>query len=68
MGNHSLLQGIVLTQQLNAGLLRCRRIPYHLSHRGSLFLSCILSNKLVHVRVRMLSHSVVSALLRPYGL
>ena len=31
MGNHSLLQGIFLTQGSNSGLLHCRRILYHLS-------------------------------------
>ena len=56
------------TQASNPGLPHCRQIPYHLSHQGSLFLSCTLSNKLVHVRVCMPSPSVVSALLRPYGL
>ena len=34
-GCHSLLQGIFLTQGLNAGLLHCRQILYHLSHQGS---------------------------------
>ena len=36
MGCHSLLQGIVLTQGSNPGLLHCRQILYHLSHQGSL--------------------------------
>ena len=35
VGNHSLLQGIVPTQELNPGLLHCRQIIYHLSHQGS---------------------------------
>ena len=35
MGCHSLLQGIVLTQGSNLGLLHCRQILYHLSHQGS---------------------------------
>ena len=35
-GSHSLLQGIFPTQGLNQGLLHCRQILYHLSHRGSL--------------------------------
>ena len=35
MGNHSLLQGIFLTQGSNPGLLHCRQILYHLSHQGS---------------------------------
>ena len=33
VGSHSLLQGIFLTQGLNLGLLHCRQILYHLSHR-----------------------------------
>ena len=40
VGSCSLLQGIFLTQGSNRGLLQCRRILYHLSHQGSLFL-CI---------------------------
>ena len=35
IGSHSLLQGIFLTQGLNLGLLHCRQVLYHLSHRGS---------------------------------
>ena len=35
VGCHSLLQGIFLTQGLNAGLLHCKQILYHLSHQGS---------------------------------
>ena len=35
VGCHALLQGIFLTQGSNQGLLRCRRIPYQLSHHGS---------------------------------
>ena len=31
LGCHSLLQGIILTQVLNSGLLHCRRILNHLS-------------------------------------
>ena len=31
---HSLLQGILLTQELNPGLLLCRKILYHLSNQG----------------------------------
>ena len=30
------LQGILLTQGLNLGLLQCRHILYHLSHQGNL--------------------------------
>ena len=35
-GSLSLLQGILLTQKSNCGLLHCRRILYHLSYQGSL--------------------------------
>ena len=35
MGSLSLLQGIILTQGLNPGLLHCRWILYSLSHQGS---------------------------------
>ena len=35
VGNLSLLQQIFLTQELNRGLLHCRRILYQLSYQGS---------------------------------
>ena len=35
MGNHSLLQGIFLTQGLNLGLMHCRQILYCLNHQRS---------------------------------
>ena len=35
MGSISLLQQIFLTQELNQGLLHCRRILYQLSYQGS---------------------------------
>ena len=35
VGNLSLLQGIFPTQGSNPGLLHCRQIIYHLSHKGS---------------------------------
>ena len=35
VGNLSLLQGIFQTQGSNPGLLHCRQILYHLSHKGS---------------------------------
>ena len=35
VGCHSLLQGILLTQRLNLGLLHCWWILYHLSYQGS---------------------------------
>ena len=38
VGCHSLLQGIFLTQGSNPGLQHRRRILYHLSHQGSLWM------------------------------
>ena len=35
VGNLSLLQGILPTQGSNLGLPHCRRMRYHLSHKGS---------------------------------
>ena len=35
---HALLQGIFPTRGSNPGLLQCRRIVYHLSHQGSLWI------------------------------
>ena len=35
VGNHFLLQGILLIQRLNTGLLHCRQILYHLNHQRS---------------------------------
>ena len=37
VGSLSLLQGISPTQEMNRGLLHCRRILYQLSHQGSLW-------------------------------
>ena len=37
VGNLSLLQGILPTQELNPGLLHCRQILYQLSHKESPF-------------------------------
>ena len=37
-GSHSVLQGILLTQGSDLGLLHCRQILYCLSHQGSLIL------------------------------
>ena len=34
-GNHSLLQGIFLTQGSSQGLLHCRQILFYLNHQGS---------------------------------
>ena len=35
VSNHSLLQGIFLTQGLNLDLMHCRQILYCLSHKGN---------------------------------
>ena len=35
VGSRSILQGVILTQGSNLGLLHCRQIIYHLSHQGS---------------------------------
>ena len=35
VGSLSLLQGIYPTQELNRGLLHCRRVLYQLSYQGS---------------------------------
>ena len=43
VGSLSLLQGIFPTQELNPGLLHCRRILYQLSHKGSLVTTILLS-------------------------
>ena len=55
VGCHFLFQGIFLTQGLNLGLLRCRRIPCHPSHQGSLdkyttfyLFTVLVMNVLVH--------------------
>ena len=40
LGNLSLLQGMFPTQGSNPGLLHCRRILYHLSHKGRPRLLC----------------------------
>ena len=37
VGCHALLQGIFPTQGSNPGLPHCRRILYHLSHQGSVY-------------------------------
>ena len=41
VGSLSLLQGIFLTQELNWGLLLCRRILYQLNYQGSCVSFCI---------------------------
>ena len=52
VGCHFLLQGIFLTQGLNPGLLHCRQIVYHLSHREALsFLLLLLLSHLSYVQL-----------------
>ena len=41
VGCHSLLQQIFPTWGWNPGLLHCRQILYHLSHQGSLKITCV---------------------------
>ena len=43
VGSLSLLHGIFPTQELNLGLLHCRRILYQLSYQGSLWYEWILT-------------------------
>ena len=45
VGNLSLLQGIFLTQELNQGLLHCRRILYQLSYQENPLLLQYASTK-----------------------
>ena len=37
MGFHTLLQGMVPTQESNPGLLHCRKILYQLGHQGNMY-------------------------------
>ena len=47
VGSHSLLQGIFPTQELNPGLLHCRRTLYQLSHKHPNKLLCCESRSVV---------------------
>ena len=71
-GEPSLLQGIFPTQELNPGLLHCRRILYHLIHQGSRYEKIWQQQGKKEIKYGILikwseSRSVVSAL-RPHGL
>ena len=44
MGSHSLFQEIFLTLGLNSGLLHCRQILYHLSHKSESASPSVMSN------------------------
>ena len=72
VGSLSLLQGVFLTQELNWGLLHCRRILYQLSYQGNpQFSQPITAKKLAEKPIQYLllfSHSVISDSLRPCGL
>ena len=58
MGCHFLLQEIFLTQELNLGILHCRRILYQLSYKGSLrFRYYVLSNTLHSILQKFKSHT-----------
>ena len=46
VGSLSFLQGILLTQELNQGLLHCGRILYQLSYQGSPCSSLLSRNNL----------------------
>ena len=48
---HSLLQGIFPAQRLNLGLLLCRQILYHLSHKGSPCAYYLLKKKVLDTKV-----------------
>ena len=58
VGCHFLLQGLILTEGLNQGLLHCRKIFYCLSHRETLHIQECSSVQF--------SHSVVFDSLRPH--
>ena len=62
----------ILTQELNWGLLHCRRILYQLSYQGNpQFSQPITAKKLAEKPIQYLllfSHSVISDSLRPCGL
>jgi len=60
VGCHFLLQGLILTEGLNQGLLHCRKIFYCLSHRETLHIQECSSVQF--------SHSVVFDSLRPHEL
>ena len=60
VGCHFLLQGLILTEGLNQGLLHCRKIFYCLSHRETLHIQECSSVQF--------SHSVVFDSLQPHEL
>ena len=62
MDSHSLLQGILLTQGLNSGLLHCRRIYlfYHLSHQGNPFVWILFNSLGVYLEMELLGQSLFS--------
>ena len=56
MDCHSLLQGIILTQGLNLGLLHCRQILYHLSHQGSPLVDWYYHKKVLNYYILNFAH------------
>ena len=65
VGCHFLLQGIFLTQQSNPGLLPCRQMLFHLSHRKVLNLipKIVLKLRLTHNKFYMASSQIKDVLL-----
>ena len=51
MGSLSVLQGILLTQELNWGLLHCRRILYQLNYQGMFSNFSISSSKIFFLKL-----------------
>ena len=52
VGCHFLLQGILLTQGLNTGLLHCRQILYRLSYKGSDY-TVVVTNRFKELDLRV---------------
>ena len=57
VGNHSLLQGIFLTQESNLAFLHCRWILYHMSHQVSPLSTVLQSNSVLDYTV----HGILQA-------
>ena len=64
----SCLQGILLTQESNWGLLNCRRIVYQLRYEGSLKTCRVFTNQGSSPSPEHVSRSVTSDSLWPHGL
>ena len=59
VGNHSLHQGIFLTQGLKLGLLHCGQILYRLSHQGSPHITLLYIKWASLVKVKAIVFPVV---------